>query len=122
MYAKKVIELTQQIEKLEQELKNAKIEAMQEVEENGEAIKHDGFTLSLFTAGTRLDYTNNEAWVKAQKEIDQIKRDVQKPIEKKMSLAYKNGVTLFDDETGEVFPPAKYKSGGKETIRITKDK
>jgi len=122
MYAKEYIELTQEIERLEKKREEVKIKAMQEVEENGEPIKHDGFVVSLFTAGTRLDYSANEAWLKGQKDIDKIKRDVQKPIEKKMSLAYKNGVTLFDDETGEVFAPAKYKSGGKETIRITKDK
>ena len=78
-----------------------------------------GYKIEKFTTGERLDYSHNEDWLaieNAKKELT----ERQKPIEEKMKLAYKKGFTIIDDETGEVYEPAKYKSGGKDTFKVTK--
>ena len=80
-----------------------------------------GYRVEKFTTGERLDYSANEDWLaieNAKKELT----ERQLPIEQKMKAAYKNGCSMFDEETGETFAPAKYKSGGKDTFKVTKNK
>jgi len=80
-----------------------------------------GYKVEKFTTGERLDYSANEDWLaieNAKKELT----ERQLPIEQKMKAAYKNGCSMFDEETGETFSPAKYKSGGKDTFKVTKCK
>lgn len=78
-----------------------------------------GYKVEKFTTGERLDYSANEDWLaieNAKKELS----ERQKPIEEKMKMAYKKGFTIVDDETGEVYAPAKHKSGGKSSFKVTK--
>lgn len=86
-----------------------------------EGLQSNGYKVEIFNSATRLDYSENESWKEKEEQIKELKK-AQKPIEKKMSLAYKNGGSFFDEDSGEVFPPAKYKSGGATTYRITKVK
>ena len=80
-----------------------------------------GYRVEKFTTGERLDYSSNEDWSAYQAVIEEMKSK-QLPIEQKMKAAYKNGCSMFDEETGETFSPAKYKSGGKDTFKVTKCK
>ena len=80
-----------------------------------------GYKVEKFTSGERLDYSSNEDWSAYQSVIEEMKAK-QLPIEQKMKAAYKNGCSMFDEETGETFAPAKYKSGGKDTFKVTKNK
>ena len=78
-----------------------------------------GYKVEKFTTGERLDYSSNEDWIaieNAKKELS----ERQKPIEAKMKAAYKNGCSFVDDETGEVVAPAKHKSGGQDSFKVTK--
>jgi len=80
-----------------------------------------GYRVEKFTTGERLDYSSSEDWSAYQAVIEEMKAK-QLPIEQKMKAAYKNGCSMFDEETGETFSPAKYKSGGKDTFKVTKNK
>lgn len=66
---------------------------------DSEGRQSNGFKVEIFNSATRLDYSENEAWKEKEEEIKKLKK-AQKPIEKKMSLAYKNGGSFFDEESG----------------------
>ena len=78
-----------------------------------------GYKVEKFTTGERLDYSSNEDWTAYENVIQEMK-EKQKPIEAKMKAAYKVGSSFVDDETGEVFSPAKHKSGGQDSFKVTK--
>ena len=92
---------------------------LEEINSNGGTVQKEGFMFTSYHSATRLDYSGNEDWRSLNDKIEALKKQM-KPIEDKMKTAYNNGCSMVDNDTGEVFEPAKYKSGGKETIRITK--
>ena len=92
-----------------------------ELDNNGEPINEGNFTFTKSTSRTFFDYSGNEDWARIQTEIDKLKRE-QRPIEKEMVNVYKSGRISINEDTGEVFQPAKYKSGGGDTFRVTQNK
>ncbi len=79
--------------------------------------KFSGFQVYKSTTPTKYSYDHNEDWLAREKQLKAIKKE-QKIIEDRMKAANKNGCSILDKETGEVFEPAKYKSGGNETFSI----
>ena len=114
------IENAVNLKALEQFLKAAKVKLSDDVlnsleEENNQQF--GGFKVYKTTSPTKLGYDHNEDWKRYQDRIDAIKKE-QKEIEDKMKLAYQKGITILDDQTGEVFEPAKYVSGGKDNYAV----
>jgi hypothetical protein len=105
---------------LEQFIKAAKTRMSEDVlnaleQENNQQFQ--GFKVYKTTSATRYDFSHNEDWSNYQEKIDRIKAE-QKEIEDNMKLAYNKGITILNDETGEVYEPALYKSGGKDTFAV----
>ena len=113
---KKVI----QLKAIEKFVKEAKAKLSEKVlneldQENNRT--YQGFQVYKSTSPTKYVYDHNEDWTKYESKLKAIKKE-QKAIEDKMKLAFKNNLTILDEETGEVFEPAQYKSGGQETFTI----
>ena len=77
----------------------------------------EGFKIYKTTTPTKLSYDHNEDWLRHQAQGERINKEM-KAIEEKMKLAFNKGVTILDENTGEVFEPAKYNSGGNETFAV----
>ena len=79
-----------------------------------------GIKFEETTSPMRFDYSNNPDWVKLQKNIDEL-RSKQKEIEEQMKTAFRTGShsTMVDNDTGEVLPPPKVKSGGERTLKVS---
>lgn len=118
------LEVAAQLKRLEDLHKQLKAKTtgfiVDELYNSGNAEKL-GYKIEKFTTGERLDYSGNEDW-KALEDAKKELTERQKPIEVKMKTAYKNGCSLVDDETGEIFTPAKHKSGGQDSFKVTKIK
>jgi len=84
-------------------------------EENN--IQFGGMKVYKTTSATKLSYDHNEDWANLQKAKEEIERK-QKAIEDNMKLAYQKGISIINEETGEVYEPARYKSGGQETFAV----
>jgi uncharacterized protein YdaT len=105
---------------LETFIKEAKTKLSEQVlkeldEENNREF--EGFKIYKTTTPTKYSFDHNEDWSRHQAQLDKIKKQ-QKEIEDNMKLAFNKGITILDDQTGEVYEPAKYKSGGKETFAV----
>jgi len=115
------IEVAAQLKRLEDLHKTLKSKCTNYIVDELYTSDMIGYRVEKFTTGERLDYSSNEDWSAYQAVIEEMKAK-QLPIEQKMKAAYKNGCSMFDEETGETFSPAKYKSGGKDTFKVTKCK
>lgn len=73
----------------------------------------EGFEVHKTTAQTKYSFDHNEDWLRLDKQVKAIKKD-QKQIEDKMKLAFNKNISIIDEASGEIFAPAKYKSGGQE--------
>ena len=79
--------------------------------------QYAGFNIYKTTAPTRYKYNHNEDWAKLDQEAKKIAKQ-KKELETKMILAFKQNISIIDEVSGEVYPPAKYSSGGQETFVI----
>lgn len=113
---KKAIQL-KCIEKFVKEAKAKLNEAVLNELDSENHREFEGFKVYKSTAPTKYSYDHNEDWAGYQKRIDAIKKE-QKVIEDRMKAANKNGCAILDQDTGEVFEPARYKSGGQDTFTI----
>lgn len=115
------IEIDLLIKELQAQKDTLKPYVVDELENNGEALKCGEYTISVFNPRTTFTYDHNEDWSRLESKIKEIKRE-QKKIVKQMEFAYKNCKTIIDESTGEVFEAAKYKSGGGTSYSIKKSK
>lgn len=117
---KSVIEKATELKALERFIKDAKAKlsglVLDELDKENN-IELNGFKVYKTTSATTLSFDHNEDWSNRQSKITALQLE-QKEIEDKMKLAYNKGITILNEDTGEVYEPAKYKSGGKETYAI----
>lgn len=85
-------------------------DCLTEFDKHGEkAVKYHGCQFSATQSG-RYDFSHNKDWSDLSSKM--------KSIESKMKIAYSNpGTALIDEDTGEVYEPASYKSS-KRSISV----
>lgn len=79
---------------------------------NEKSYKKHGYQFSITQSGS-YNYKNYDGYSCKEKELSEIAE--------KMKIAYKQGGTFIDPETGEVIPAAEYKTS-KKGISIKKSK
>ena len=90
--------------------------ALDEVEKYGFDNTYCGVEFDKMNTGKRYSYDHDSAWIELDKKEKEIKK-LKKEYEEKMKAASKFKAS-FDDEGIEILP-AKIKSEGSETIKIT---
>lgn len=107
------LKLYTELTELEKAIKDAKAEiledAMTEFDKHGEkTVVLHGYEIAVTQSG-RYDYSSSSDWNTKKAEL--------KDIETKMQAAYKSNSSVLDNDTGEVFEPASYKSN-KASLRL----